>query len=62
MSSTWARAGSGAFSDLKERYGFVAVEDWPAACQYKGPFWYGDERDQGVSRLGNSLLYGALGM
>lgn len=32
-------SGSDDFSDLKARYGFVSVEDWPAVANYQGPFW-----------------------
>jgi hypothetical protein len=31
-------SGSDAFSDLKARYGFESVGDWPAAADYQGPF------------------------
>ncbi|CAB9531346.1 expressed unknown protein [Seminavis robusta] len=33
-------SGSDAFSELKERYGFLSVDDWPAVADYEGPFWY----------------------
>mmetsp|Transcript_12099 Transcript_12099/g.14603 ORF Transcript_12099/g.14603 Transcript_12099/m.14603 type:complete len:213 (+) Transcript_12099:3-641(+) len=33
-------SGSDAFSELKERYGFVSVTDWPAVADYLGPFYY----------------------
>jgi hypothetical protein len=33
-------SGSDAFSDLKARYGFESVDDWPAVADYKGPFYY----------------------
>jgi len=36
-------SGSDAFSDLKARYGFLSVEDWPSVADYQGPFWYGDD-------------------
>lgn len=32
-------SGSDDFSDLKAKYGFVSVEDWPAVADYLGPFW-----------------------
>uniref|UniRef100_A0A7S1BY18 N-acetyltransferase domain-containing protein n=1 Tax=Corethron hystrix TaxID=216773 RepID=A0A7S1BY18_9STRA len=40
-------SGSDAFSELKERYGFKAVDDWPAVADYMGPFVYeeGQESD-----------------
>jgi len=37
-------SGTDGFSDLKAKYGFVSVEDWPAVADYYGPFWY-DESD-----------------
>lgn len=33
-------SGSDAFSELKQKYGFVSVDDWPAVANYLGPFWY----------------------
>lgn len=33
-------SGSDAFSELKAKYGFESVVDWPAVADYKGPFWY----------------------
>jgi hypothetical protein len=35
-------SGSDAFSDLKAKYGFLSVNDWPAVADYTGPFWYDD--------------------
>lgn len=35
-------SGSDAFSDLKARYGFQSVEDWPNVADYQGPFFYED--------------------
>jgi hypothetical protein len=32
-------SGSDDFSELKARYGFASVEDWPAVADYIGPFW-----------------------
>ena len=32
-------SGSDAFSELKQRYGFISVDDWPAVANYMGPFW-----------------------
>ena len=32
-------SGSDSFSELKARYGFVSVDDWPAVADYSGPFW-----------------------
>ena len=33
-------SGSDAFSELKARYGFVSVTDWPQMANYLGPFRY----------------------
>lgn len=38
-------SGSDAFSELKARYGFESVEDWPAVANYLGPFYYGDSEE-----------------
>jgi hypothetical protein len=42
-------SGSDAFSELKQRYGFISVDDWPAVADYMGPFWrydiVGEERN-----------------
>ena len=35
-------SGSDAFSELKQRYGFESIEDWPAVADYQGPFIYPD--------------------
>jgi hypothetical protein len=35
-------SGSDAFSELKARYGFKSVDDWPAVADYQGDFWYID--------------------
>merc|ERR1719491_2122394 len=40
-------SGSDAFSELKAKYGFAAVDDWPAVADYTGPFWYEDQQDIG---------------
>jgi hypothetical protein len=40
-------SGTDAFSELKERYGFESVDDWPAVANYQGDFWFGkDVEDQ----------------
>jgi len=36
-------SGSDAFSELKAKYGFVNVDDWPAVADYTGSFRYTDE-------------------
>ena len=39
-------SGSDSFSDLKARYGFESVDDWPAIADYTGPFYYeGEDND-----------------
>jgi len=35
-------SGSDAFTELKERYGFMSIDDWPAVADYLGPFHYPD--------------------
>ncbi len=42
-------SGSDAFSDLKARYGFQSVDDWPSVADYTGDFWY-----QGAPRSSRS--------
>jgi hypothetical protein len=32
-------SGSDDFSELKSKYGFISVEDWPSIANYHGPFW-----------------------
>lgn len=39
-------SGSDAFTELKERYGFVSVDDWPAVADYFGPFVYREKQEQ----------------
>lgn len=41
-------SGSDAFTDLKERYGFVSVDDWPAVADYIGPFWHARKKQRKV--------------
>ena len=36
-------SGSDAFSELKSRYGFESVDDWPSVADYMGPFYYEGE-------------------
>lgn len=54
-------SGTDSFSELKARYGFESVDDWPAVADYTGPFYYdgddiedeedGDERNRLMSLL-----------
>lgn len=39
-------SGSDAFTELKERYGFVSVDDWPAVADYFGEFVYRKKQEQ----------------
>ena len=40
-------SGSDAFSDLKARYGFKSVDDWPAVADYRGDFIHAEGVDDG---------------
>lgn len=42
-------SGSDAFSDLKAKYGFASVVDWPRVADYMGPFHVGDDDERGVA-------------
>jgi len=55
-------SGSDAFSDLKARYGFTSVEDWPAAADYLGPFVHSDNGEVVGDKetAGGSSLLGKL--
>jgi len=44
-------SGSDSFSDLKARYGFVSVDDWPAVADYIGPFWCYEKKKDEVNGL-----------
>lgn len=53
-------SGSDDFSELKARYGFESIDDWPAVADYTGPFYYegvdfdaedDDERDRMMQLL-----------
>lgn len=51
-------SGSDAFSELKAKYGFVSVVDWPAVADYNGPFYHGDgvANDDGLGGLLEQLM------
>jgi len=51
-------SGSDAFGDLKSKYGFVSVDDWPAVADYDGHFWHlGKERKPNpINKLFNSFF------
>jgi hypothetical protein len=46
-------SGSDAFTELKEKYGFVSIDDWPAVADYLGPFWHCEEETE--AGMGESL-------
>uniref|UniRef100_A0A7S3QJT1 BioF2-like acetyltransferase domain-containing protein n=1 Tax=Chaetoceros debilis TaxID=122233 RepID=A0A7S3QJT1_9STRA len=49
-------SGSDAFTDLKAKYGFVSVDDWPAQADYTGPFYYeGEQNDENGNDAGRRL-------
>ena len=39
-------SGSDAFTDLKSKYGFESVVDWPAVADYGGEFIYEDDQNE----------------
>lgn len=42
-------SGTDGFSQLKAKYGFRSVDDWPAIADYTGDFWYkGGPRSSGM--------------
>jgi len=49
-------SGSDAFSELKARYGFRSVTDWPAVADYRGDFWYIDGPRQSLKSLWSNLF------
>lgn len=48
-------SGTDSFSQLKEKYGFVSVEDWPAVADYLGPFVYDTEEQTKDQKQGAAL-------
>eukprot|EP00747_Dinoflagellata_sp_TGD_P119441 gnl/TRDRNA2_/TRDRNA2_173012_c6_seq1.p1 gnl/TRDRNA2_/TRDRNA2_173012_c6~~gnl/TRDRNA2_/TRDRNA2_173012_c6_seq1.p1 ORF type:complete len:263 (+),score=28.91 gnl/TRDRNA2_/TRDRNA2_173012_c6_seq1:3-791(+) len=51
-------SGSDAFSELKERYGFESVVDWPSVADYTGPFRFEEQgglNDKMASWLGGIM-------
>merc|ERR1712194_283981 len=48
-------SGSDAFTDLKQKYGFLPVVDWPSAADYSGDFLYEDDQNEGES-MGDDML------
>jgi len=50
-------SGSDAFSELKARYGFESVDDWPAVADYTGPFYYeGEDLSDFEDEEGGNLM------
>ena len=48
-------SGSDAFTELKEKYGFIPVVDWPAAADYSGDFIYEDCQNE-VETMGDEMI------
>ena len=47
-------SGSDDFTDLKSKYGFESVVDWPAVADYRGEFLY--EQDQNEKEVEDDML------
>ena len=48
-------SGSDAFTELKEKYGFLSIVDWPAVADYtSGDFIY--EENQNEQEMGNDMI------
>ena len=47
-------SGTDAFEDLKSKYGFEAVVDWPAIADYTGEFNY--EEDQNEEEVVDDMM------
>jgi hypothetical protein len=39
-------SGSDAFTDLKSKYGFESIVDWPAVADYRGEFNYAEDQNE----------------
>eukprot|EP00581_Thalassiosira_minuscula_P022148 CAMPEP_0184426432 /NCGR_PEP_ID=MMETSP0738-20130409/152450_1 /TAXON_ID=385413 /ORGANISM="Thalassiosira miniscula, Strain CCMP1093" /LENGTH=156 /DNA_ID=CAMNT_0026789643 /DNA_START=15 /DNA_END=485 /DNA_ORIENTATION=+ len=48
-------SGSDAFTELKQKYGFESVVDWPAAADYSGDFIYEDNQNN-VETMGDDMI------
>jgi hypothetical protein len=48
-------SGSDAFTELKTKYGFKSVVDWPAAADYSGDFIY-EEHQNEVETMGDEMI------
>lgn len=51
-------SGSDAFSQLKTRYGFVSVADWPEVADYLGDFKHAEGVDNGKKGLNLGMFEG----
>ena len=47
-------SGSDAFSELKSKYGFESVVDWPAVADYNGDFIYEDGQNE--DEMGDDMI------
>lgn len=47
-------SGSDAFTELKNKYGFESVVDWPSVADYSGDFIYED--DQNEMDIGDDMM------
>lgn len=48
-------SGSDDFTDLKQKYGFESVVDWPAAADYSGGFLYGEDQNE-LETMGDDMV------
>jgi hypothetical protein len=48
-------SGSDAFTELKMRYGFESVVDWPAVADYDGDFIYEDNQNE-METMGDDMI------
>jgi len=48
-------SGSDAFTELKQKYGFESIVDWPAAADYSGDFIYEDGQNEEES-IGQDMM------
>jgi len=48
-------SGSDAFTELKQKYGFESVVDWPAAADYSGDFIYKGGQNE-VETMGDDMI------
>ena len=48
-------SGSDAFTELKTKYGFISVVDWPAVADYSGEFSYEADQNE-VETMGDDMM------